>query len=447
MLTNYVRSLRALNPSVLRYLFATAAIGFAIDGGVYGVLFNLYLIRLGFGPEFIGQVNSAGLTAFALSSLPAGAIGARFGNRLLMLIGIGMMVVGGVALPLAEALPLGSQQAAIITAYVLVYSGLAIFFVNAVPFVMEISSGEERNQAFSLQTALLALAAFTGALIGGTLPRLFAFLLGVSQEGPAPYRLPLILAALLMLPSIWIIARIRRPPLPASDDPTTLIDPAGVVEPAAVITDAIPPSPVAPRWRLNSPVFVIFLLLCAVRFFQVSGVAAAGTFFNVYMDTELDVATANIGLITAFARLLGVPAALMTPALVMRWGAPWTVVIASTVAAFSMLPLALLPFWPAAAIGFIGVTAISSMRYPAYMIYAMGVMPPSWRGTLAGAGETAGGISFAGLALLGGYMIANQGYTPVFLLAGGLTLIGTLLFYLWFVAPRRKPLPMPARMQ
>ena len=56
---------------------------------------------------------------------------------------------------------------------------------------------------------------------------------------------------------------------------------------------------------------VAFMAL--IRFLQVSVVGAGMTFFNVYMDSELGVATATIGLVAASARLLSVPAALLAP--------------------------------------------------------------------------------------------------------------------------------------
>ena len=109
-------------------------------------------------------------------------------------------------------------------------------------------------------------------------------------------------------------------------------------------------------------------MISVVRFFQVSGVATASTFFNVYADTKLMVPTSQIGLIVACARLIGVFAALSTPMFVSRWGVARTVLVASLVSTFFILPLALLPYGAAAGIGFIGVISVSSLRYPAFMI-------------------------------------------------------------------------------
>lgn len=455
MFLNYLRTLRNLNHNVLLYLAATALIGFAFDGGVFSVLFNLYLLRLGFGPEFIGQVASAGLLAFALTSLPAGSIGERWGYQTIMILGLIMMVGGGVLVPLAELLPTPWIAPLILALYIIMFAGLSLYFVNAVPFVMVLSNDEERNQAFSMQTALLALAAFTGALSGGFLPRIVATLLQLDQQHPAAYRYPLILAAVLLLPSIAIILRIGHATVePATELNSELAANSTTESNIQPNTESIAMAGNSPltttppvtlkRWTMLSPVVITLLLLSIVRFFQVSGVATVYTFFNVYMDTELSVATPQIGLVSAFARLIGVFAALSTPLLISRWGAPRTVMLASTIGTLSILPLALIPFWPAAGVGYIGVTAISSMRFPAFMIYSMGLVPPRWRGTLAGVGEFSGGLSFAGLAFFGGTIVENRGFAPLFLLGGALTLVGTLLFYLWFMLPRNKRYSQPA---
>ena len=54
------RWLPRLTPIIARYFVAVALVGFALDGGIYSVLLNLFLLRLGYGPEQIGLVNAAG---------------------------------------------------------------------------------------------------------------------------------------------------------------------------------------------------------------------------------------------------------------------------------------------------------------------------------------------------------------------------------------------------
>src|SRR5918998_3325975 len=101
----YVHGLRQLGPDMGRYYLVISLLGFAVDGGVYAVLLNLFLARLGYGPEEIGLVNAAGMVVFALASLPAGIVGERWGSKQVMLWGLGLLVAGAVLLPLADLLP------------------------------------------------------------------------------------------------------------------------------------------------------------------------------------------------------------------------------------------------------------------------------------------------------------------------------------------------------
>jgi len=112
--------------------------------------------------------------------------------------------------------------------------------------------------------------------------------------------------------------------------------------------------------------------------------------------------------------------------------------VAALVSVLFIFPLAFVPYWPAAGIGFIGVVALSSMRYPAYMIFSTAEVPPKWRGTMAGTGEFAGGVTFAGLAFAGGWIAENRGFSTLFLLGGAMTLAGTILFYFYFIRARAK---------
>ena len=74
MAANYVKALRLFGRDVRLYLITAALVGFCWQG-IYVVLFNLYLLRLGYGPEFVGLVGAVGLLAYAVLSLPAGALG------------------------------------------------------------------------------------------------------------------------------------------------------------------------------------------------------------------------------------------------------------------------------------------------------------------------------------------------------------------------------------
>jgi MFS family permease len=417
MAVRFVQDLRLLSPAVARYFVTIAVVGFAVDGGVYAVLLNLFLLRLGYGPEQIGLVNAAGTLTFALSSLPAGALGARWGSRRILLIGLSLMLVGCVLLPFADALAPARRLPWLIANVVVLYLGLALYFVNTAPYVMSVVSAAQRNQIFSLQTALLSLASFVGSLIGGFLPSTLAALLGASSEQPAPYRYALVLAGLAMIPAMLAIWGAQSGAEPQDDTPAA--------------------ASVASASTAAAPIVGLLTLIALVRLLQVSGLAALTTFFNVYLDTELLLPTAQIGAIIACARLLGVPAALTTSTLTARFGNRAVVIAASLGTALSILPVALIPHWGAAGLSFIGVVAISWIRYASSLVYFLELVPPTRRAMVSGVTEMAAGITFTVLTFGGGYAIALFGYRSLFLAGAMLTGLSALVF--WRVFRGRAP--------
>ena len=93
------------------------------------------------------------------------------------------------------------------------------------------------------------------------------------------------------------------------------------------------------------------------------------------MDQQLLVSTAMIGMIAAVGRLTGVPTALLTPWLIQRWGIVRVVIWGSLLAAICLLPMALIEHWLAAAIGFIGTLALTSVRYASFVVYILDLVP------------------------------------------------------------------------
>jgi MFS family permease len=409
MAVRYVQRLRKLSPTIALYFATIALVGFAIDGGVYAVLLNLFLLRMGYGTEAIGLINAAGTLTFALSCLPAGVLGARWGSRRMLLIGLGLLLVGSALLPLADMLAPSWWLPWLLANSVVLYMGLALYFVNTAPFVMAAVDTEQRNHVFSLQTALLSLASCVGSLVGGFLPPTIAALLGASDMQPAPYRYALIIAGLMLLPAILALR--------AAPNTTVRREEVGT---------SISASSAA------TPIFGLLALIALVRLLQVAGVAATTTFFNVYLDTALLVPTAQIGTIIAVARLLGVPAALTTAALTARFGNRRVAIAASLGTAVSMLPMALIPHWGAAGLSFVGVISFSWIRYASSLVYFLELVPPRWRATVSGVTEMAAGICFTVLTFGGGYMIALLGYRSLFLAGAAITGLSPLVFWLCF---------------
>ncbi len=400
----YLQQLRSLNRDVQLFLFSSGTMGFTLLNGIFPVLFNLYLLRLGYGPEFIGSVNAAGLLAYSVSSFPAGMVARRLGVRRAMALGVALSMIFSAMLPIAESLPVHWRAPWLLGTQVLSTAGLALFFVNANPFMVDATGTAERNHAFSTRMVIDTASGMLGSLVGGALPRLLSTTLGLPLDGPAAYRYALLLGAALGLPAVMALLRIREQ-RPETD--------AG----RATATGGLAAAPVA-----------LLAAMAVVTLLRAAGVGTSRVFFNVYLDDGLGVSTVQIGTLFAVVQLASVPAALAMPLLAARGGLYGVVVWCSLGIAGSLLPLALVPHWAAATIGRIGTYSLSAIADPALTVYQLELVPQRWRSVMSGLSSTALGVSWTVLAFGGGYLIAGLGYRALFLAAAALTVGGTLAF-------------------
>lgn len=410
----YMRAFRLLSRDVRLFLVSASLLGFTIWGGIYTVLLNLYVLRLGYGPDFVGLVNGTAMLAYALFGLPAGALGRRWGTRRAMIYGLILATLGLGLFPLAEFVPAAWRAGWLLVTRVLGSLGISLYGVNGNPFLFDATSPAERSHAFSMQTALWSLAGFAGSLIGGLLPGCFATWLKVTLNHAAAYSYPLLIAAALLVPAVLALWETR---------PTSIEH--GLAHARA---GAIP-------FHLLIPIGLVVL-------FQTGGQTAVRVFFNVYLDEGLRVSTALIGGLSAVGLLVATGAALLTPLCVSRYGNYRTFILGSAGMILSLMPLALVPHWSAAGLGFMAVNALGSIVTTALMVHSQEMVLPNWRPAMAGAYNMAWGLSAAAIAMGGGYVIISLGYQALFLIGAGLTTAGTVLFFLCFrEAGGRLPIP------
>ncbi len=414
MLQNFFLRHLHYNQQARRFFMTIIALGFVIDG-VYAVLLNLYLLRLGYDARFIGQVNSFGLLTFALVSLPAGILGTRWASNLMLRAGLGSTLLGTLLLPLAEYTPTGWQEGWLIGTYALILTGFSLFFVNAAPFLMTVVEREKQANAFAVQTALLSLAAFAGSLFGGTLPGLIASSNNFALDDPEPYRYTLMLVALVVLVAFGITFTMVKPAEQTSDEPPAQDERSGYRQ-----------------WMggFTRSVLILIGVMSVVRFLQVAGLATTSVYFNVYLDSQYAMSPNTIGTIASFGRLMAVPAVLLAPRLIRRTSTGSVALWASLATALCLLPIAFATHWWTAAIGYVSALILTNLRFAAFIVYIMALVPKRQQAVMVGAGEAAAGLSFTSMALGGGYLVTAYGFSELFLLGAILSGLGTLLFWL-----------------
>ena len=408
---------RGFHPDVRRFLIAAGLSGLGFIGFA-SVLFNLYLLRLGYGTDFIGLANGSTPLAFAIASLPAGAIGSRFGPRRAALSGYICLVAGAVLLPPVAQLEPAVASVAIVMTRMLTGVGFSLFMVNAQPYLVASTSENERVAVFAAWTATTPLAGFAGGLIAGFLPSWIATIIGVGPDHPLPFGLSLFAAGLLLLPGISVISatstrvterrvRRRRRASPAA---------AGVLT-APGSDDGVNPMP-------------IIIALGFAALLRVAGEGAVRSFFNVLMEVELHQPVARIGLLSAIGNLAAGPAALLAPMVAARRGISGAIVISTLLSAVGMVLLAVTGEWLLVGIGFVLVVGAVSLTSSVSSAVHMEIVPPAWRGTTAGAISMAMGVGYTGMSLGGGYLIPVIGFDGVFFTAAALTTLSALLYHL-----------------
>jgi len=416
MLAEYWQKLRMLNREVRLYLVSLALVSLA-QFGIGTLLTNLYLIRLAYGPGFIGLFNGLGLLLVAGFSLPAGALGAQWGTRRTMIAGMTLMIAGFGLLPLGELAPANWRSLWLLATSCVRGLGTCLFLVTSSPFLTEATSPVERDHAFSVESALYALGSFLGSLIGGLLPGLFATTVGTSLDQPAPYRQALLVAVVLSIPALVILAAIReaRPPRVRRRG-------AGRLQERVAERGPFPVAPVA-----------AMAAFVALRW---AGVGATSVFFNVYLDASLKVSTERIGAAVSASQLACVLFAMAMPPLVARWGRARTIWVGELARLPFLLPLALVPHWGVASLGRIGSDGLGGMTRPAYIVYGQEIVARPWRGVMSGALSMATALGLAAMSVGGGYVVEAQGYRAAFLMAAGLIAASSLVFWTYSRVPR-----------
>ena len=402
-----MQSLRGSHRNVLLLFSVSALLSFSADGGINTVLFNLYILRLGFGPDTVGLINGVATLFWAAGSLLAGWMGTVWGVRKTALAGLLLTLVGAVMVPAAGSVPIAERVAWLALCALVGYIGLGLYFVNALPYLLQVTDVKNRVNIFAAATAVSTTAMVGGGLAGGVLPEWFALALGVTMDSAEPYGWTLALVPLFVLVAVLVFMQTR--------------DPVGHGEQDVAVAQAETDGGLAAMYG-------VIALLGFVRLLQVAALGGALTFFNVYLDTELAVPTFWVGVALSGARLAGVPAALLGPAISQRLGLGKTVVVASVLTALAVLPLALVRTPLAASAGLIGLIVFSNIRYPAFNIYMLEVVPAKLRPMMSGVNEMAAGLSFAVVALLGGIVIVRHGYPVMFLAGGAATLLSAFAF-------------------
>lgn len=407
-MTSYLRIIRGFSPSVRYYILANAGGSFAYFG-IFTVLYNLFLLRLGYSLELIGQVNGVGQLCWALLAIPASLLGRRMGLRNAQVTSALVIAAGYVLFLLVELLPEQSRIAWLFATTILVWAGAALLTVNGLPYLVRITQLAERSHALAVSNSVSALAAVIGSLAAGFLPAQIAGLTGASPANPAPYRLTLWLAPIFFIVAAFFFSRMRAS------------------EPLEIKLENKVPS--------KAPL-LIFLFFGVVIFFQTASEGAVRAFFNVYLDQDLRMPIAQIGMLFAVAGLLPIVGSLLMPPLVARMGSGGAFILTGLGTVGLLVLLGLIPHPLGAASGFAAFNLLASLIGAVRGILSQEIVQPLWRTATSAILIMGLAFGWASMALVGSVLIETVKFSGLMYISAGSAVVSISLLYAYL---RRNP--------
>ncbi len=368
--------------------------------GIQNLVKVLYVLRLGYGLEYVGIFNATGALAYMVMSIPAGVLGNRFGIRFTMQLGGAATVLGMVILPLTEVTSGWLRDALPILSQVVMVAGWSMCGVNMVPALMGLTTPQMRTNAFAMNSVFRGIGTFVGTVVGGFLPGLFVALTSAPLNDPAPYRWALWVAAGLGLFALLPLFRL------------------GQIEGKSIALADEPAGPFPFGW---------VVLLVIYSYLTHGAFATCHAFCSAYMDTDLRLSPGAIGLIIGGGQFVAILAPLFVPGLAQRYSNQWMLMSISLGMAISLLPIVLWTNWLAVGFARLGIVALDAMWQPSLQVMQMETVTTRWRSLAYGIFSMMLGLTFATVSLSGGYIVAGVGYRPLFL--GGViaSLIGAIL--------------------
>src|SRR5947209_11186894 len=222
LFVEYIRQFGRFQRNARLYILSYALSG--VTTGIFFVLYNLYLVSLGYRADFVGAVLFVGTIGAGLAIFPAGLCVDRFSSKWILIASNALIALCGVGTILfRQPIPLliSGFIAGIGTAFTLV--------INA-PFLTRNSTPVERPHLFSFVISISLITTVIGEVVGGALPAAFrlnswlmaplppgfAWLLA-SQADPRSYQLALLFAGLIagpLRPDRWRRQYPDRPDFP-----------------------------------------------------------------------------------------------------------------------------------------------------------------------------------------------------------------------------------------
>src|SRR5216683_1748672 len=435
LLIEYTRQFGRFQRNARLYLISNALSGVSV--GILLVLYNLYLVALGYGTDFIGVILLVGTLGAGLAIFPAGWCVDRFGGKAILIWSSLLIGVAGVGLLLfRQPVPL------LVSSFITGIGGAFILVVNA-PFLTVNSTPGERSHLFSLNIVLTLVTIVLGKVIGGVLPLWFrgsswlmaplpswsSWLLA-NQPDARSYQLALLLAGIIAGPSLVPLFLLSNDRPPVHPQPVALL---------AVQNPLLNLRHVQVRAVLRSPIFLLSLTQVLIGL----GAGLFIPYFNVYFVQHLRASSALFGLIDGGATAITALLTLAAPLLALRLGKVNTIVLTQLASIPLLLTIGLTGTLGLAALLYLLRQGLMDMSSGIFQVFSMEAVPQQHRGLANSSYQASYQVAWALTAPLGGLIIVRLGYPPIFVAAAVCYLLSIATLWTYFGRMKETRIPGP----
>ncbi len=371
----------AFGADARNFLLLTFLMSFAQS--VFGLVFNLYILKLGHTRDFLGTLGSIPSLTVAVLAIPLAVFCAAFPARksLLASLALSFTAMAGMAA--------FTGRGPLMFFSLLSGAAGALFAITAMPLMARSSEEKERQHLFSFQFAVSMTAAFAGNLASGWLTGFWATAFAYGSESAAAYRATMFAACALLLA-------------------------AGL--PALKIKEAGASGDRSGAAALSSIVLGPALLVLAPQLIISFGAGMIMPYLNIFFKSAFDLQIGSLGFFMSLMPLAMAAGGMIGPWLVARMGRVRAMI------AFQSLSI---PFL--ATMGFSGLifptvlaafvrTMLMNASWPVYSVFLLSHFPSPQHQAVSALYTAGWNLSSALSARLSGRLQMDFGFTLPFLI-------------------------------
>ncbi len=410
VLRTYLSRVRAFTGNARLFLLSLLFFGIAM--GISQLLFNFYVLSLGYNEATLGNLVTARSLTSLVAALPMGYLTDRIGSK-------NAFVIGYLSYGISMAMMLIFPFVPIFIAMgVLQGVAQSLSGVATGPFLMENGGPKERTYLFSLSSGLRMTATSIGEWLGGYLPGWAAGIIAVSAVSSKAYGW-----------SLWVMAFLSL----AAAIPVILMK--------AGLRSTSQRSAFAPVSFVRKNPGLLGKLILPSLIISI-GAGMVMPFMNVFFRNVHSQSDAAIGVIFAWGSLAMGIGLVVAPALAERFGKIQVVTATQALSIPFLVLLGFAPWFEVSVVAYYIRLTLMNMSGPIYSTFTMERVDPESRGMIASLSSMAGNFGWAFSPTISGLLQVRSGFQWPFTITMITYVIAISMYYAWFLSKGKRKQPV-----